>query len=114
MGGVWTYYEGVLYFYDVWANINYGYAGRAARFTRLELLVGAGAGQFGADLIGKQEVNYNWRSFFDDPADQAAVRIGINLYDQHGLTIDEVKFRQAFQREAGYLRTSQEDQYRIP
>ncbi|MXZ19633.1 MAG: hypothetical protein F4Y84_03305 [Caldilineaceae bacterium SB0665_bin_25] len=112
MGGFWTYYEGVLYFYDVWANINCGYAGRAALFTHGELLVGAG--QVGADLIRKQEVNYNWRSYFDDPADQAAVRIGIHLYDQHGLNIDEVKFRQVFQREAGNLRTSQEDEYRIP
>ena len=52
-------------------------------------------------------VDFYWKnglsSNFDDPADQAAVRIGITLYDQYGLNIDEVKFRQAFQREAGNL-----------
>ena len=61
-----------------------------------------------------EQTFYRWRSYFDDPIDQAGIRIGINLYDQHGLNIDEVKFRQVFQGEAGNLRTSQEDQYRIP
>ncbi len=39
------FFEGKVYFYDIWATINYGYAGRAAGFTRDELLKGAGAGQ---------------------------------------------------------------------
>ena len=104
---IWTYYESEYYFYDTWGNINYGYAGRAARFTHDELLRGAGLGQIASDLIGEREINYGWSSNFDDPADQAAVRIGVTLYDQYGLNIDEVKFRQTFQREAGNLLRNQ-------
>ncbi|MCY4412506.1 MAG: polymorphic toxin type 44 domain-containing protein [Caldilineaceae bacterium] len=99
----WTDYGGVTYFYDVWANINYGYAGRAARFTRGELRLGAGLGQIASDLSRGQLWNYDQSSSFDDPADQAAVLIGMNLYDQYGLGIDEDYFGKAFQEEADNL-----------
>ena len=102
----WNYYAGKYYFYDVWANINYGYAGRAAGFTHDELLVGAGMGQIASDLVTDKRLNYGRSSNFDDPADQAAVRIGIALYDQYGqygLNIDEAKFRQAFLNEEKHL-----------
>ena len=46
----WTDYGGVTYFYDVWGNINFGYVGRAARFTHRELLLGAGFGQLLSDV----------------------------------------------------------------
>ena len=101
--GYGNYYGGKSYYYDAWANINYGYAGRAAGFTHEELLKGAGMGQIASDLVTDQTVNYGMSSNFDDPADQAAVRIGMALYDQYGLNIDEDKFRQAFQREARHL-----------
>ncbi len=98
-----TDYGGVAYFYDVWASINFGYAGRAARFTHDELLLGAGLGQIASDLSRGQLWNYDLSSNFDDPADQAAVQIGMTLYDQYGLDIDEDDFGKAFQEEADNL-----------
>ena len=101
--GLGNYYAGKYYFYDVWANINYGYAGRAAGFTRDELLEGAGYGQAASDLIKYQTRNYDSTSNYDDPADQAAVRIGMALYDEPGLNIDKTLFKVAFLREASNL-----------
>ena len=95
-----SYYAGNYYYYDIWANINYGYAGRAAGFSHKELLVGAGVGQIASDR-GKR--HYTKSSNWDDLSDQAAIRIGIALYDGPGLNIDEAKFREAFLREASDL-----------
>ena len=95
-----SHYAGKYYFYDIWANINYGYAGRAAGFSNEELLVGAGVGQIVSD---KGKRLYTKSTNWDDLSDQAAIRIGIALYDDHGLNIDEAKFREAFLTEASDL-----------
>ena len=106
----WQYYENTYYFHDIWANINYGYAGLAAGFTKSELLVTAALGQA---ISRTSKFEYGLKNLFDDPSDQAAIRIGIALYEVHGLNIDEVKFRQAFQQEAGNLTTAG-DEHLIP
>lgn len=91
----------------MWANINYGYAGRVAGFSQVELLVGAGFGQAASDWKGG-EINYGLDSLFDDPADQAAVMIGILLFEKYGLNIDEYAFRDVFSVLSGELRTARE------
>ena len=101
--GYGYHYAGYNYFYDVWANINYGYAGRAGGFTSEALLKGAGSAQAASDLVKYRRLNFDESSHYDDPADQAAIRIGMALYDDHRLNIDEDKFREAFLREASHL-----------
>ena len=103
-----TYYNSyglVSYYYDVWANINYGYAGRAAGFTQKELLRGAGMGQLVSDLKNYHRPQHGKSSNFDDPADQAAVWIGIALYDVYGADITRAAFRQIFMTQSDNLQT---------
>jgi hypothetical protein len=71
---------GVEYKYDVLANIYYGYMGRASGFTTEELLVGAGLAQI---ATGTSDVTFVM-SFFDDPADQAAIWVGMYLWEKYG------------------------------
>jgi hypothetical protein len=56
--------------YDLWSNLHYGYVGREAGFTEVELRAGANA----ADLIGQDRT---------DPGDDVAVRIGTELRAQY-------------------------------
>lgn len=56
--------------YDAWSNIHYGYVGREAGFTGFELRKGADA----VDLVMHQQT---------EPADDVAVRIGIELREQY-------------------------------
>ena len=77
---------------DIWGNIHYGFIGTALGFTSFELLGAAGVAHamdngFQSDLIG---------SNFDDPKDQSAIQMGIYLYTEYGLNIDEAKFWEAF------------------
>jgi len=71
---------GTEYRSDVLANVHFGYVGRASGFSSEELLMGAGVAQV---LSGTSDWSYFW-SCFDDPADQAAISVGIYLYDQYG------------------------------
>lgn len=73
------------YAYDVWSNILFGYNGRAAGFSTAELKSGAGAGQI---VAGTSSSDY-WNSWFDDPRDIAAMEIGIDLWEEHGLDLTE-------------------------
>lgn len=80
------------YLFDVWSNIHYGYVGLAAGFSEGDLLDGAGIAQLMAgtvpdgywrrrlEKIGDADV---FRAL-DDPRDQAAVRVGFELWKAHG------------------------------
>ena len=91
------------YFYDIWSNIHYGYIGRLVGFSQTELKLGAGAAQIVARTSSPEWSSSN----FDDPSDQAAILIGITLYNTHqliaqehdyGITINYDLFWQAFDK----------------
>lgn len=81
-GNDWDMYQKVndtYYRVDIWSNIHYGYVGRASGFTPDELLDGAA---FENKISGVlREGNLSSLSKDDDPSDKAAIKIGIQLYD---------------------------------
>lgn len=90
-GGYSTVGSG-LYSYDIWSNIHYGYVGRATGFSQPELTGGAGVEQIGSDLYNRQWPHQspgadNWLAGWDQPSDNAAIQIGIRLWDQYGLAV---------------------------
>ena len=81
-----------LYYYDIWSNIHYGYVGRASGFSQPELTGGAGIEQFGSDLYNRQWPYQSlgadsWLASWDRPSDNAAIQIGIRLWDQYRLAV---------------------------
>jgi hypothetical protein len=66
---------------DIVANIHFGYVGRASGFSGQDLLWGAGIAQI---MDGNSRVNYVWHRF-DSPYDEAAIKVGIYLYEKYGL-----------------------------
>jgi len=81
--GYGQYVGNETYTFDVWSNIHYGYVGRDCGFSEVELLAGAGYAQIKAGTSGWSY----WSSWFDDPRDQAAIQVGINLYNKQGLSL---------------------------
>jgi hypothetical protein len=81
----WHLYGDMLYYYDVWSNIHYGYVGKAAGFSEAVLLDGAGLEQIGSNLyshkpIRKDRTEKVFLRSFDDSSDRAGIKIGIKLY----------------------------------
>jgi len=118
--GVWLAGSG-WWSYEVAANIHYGFVGIAAGFTDIELLGGAGAAQVYDHFIkprmeGKEpdrDALGTLRTYFDEPEDQAAIKIGIELAywyygrrDRAFITFEEfqAKFREIFRRYASDLK----------
>jgi len=77
------------YKFDIWSNLHYGYIGLSVGFSRWVLKAGAGLAQLKAgtsppgywkrrlDSIGDADV----LAAFDDPDDQAAIVLGMDLWD---------------------------------
>jgi len=100
------------YLFDVFSNIHYGYVGMAAGYPEDVLLDAAGHVQARSEEGGRRVQEFRehhpepkdrhtaylrmgWgERGWDDPADQAAVRLGMHLYGQYGsdLTLDDLKF----------------------
>jgi uncharacterized Zn-binding protein involved in type VI secretion len=57
---------------DIWGNIHYGYVGRAAGISRIDLQAGAHAAQ----IVGSRRL--------DPRRDQEAIKIGMDLWEEHG------------------------------
>jgi len=87
--------------YSVTGNIHYGYVGRAAGFTTLDLHLGAGYAEiidsahaergeqnFCIDILGVRKCGYfnnEWSiTYYDDPWDYNAVQFGSMLFDIFG------------------------------
>ncbi len=86
---------GEWYFYDIVANIHYGYVGRAGGFSTDALLNGAGVAQ----ITSRTSDWSYWWSRFDDPADQAAILVGIYLWEQYrDQDLTEDMLREALRR----------------
>jgi RHS repeat-associated protein len=78
--------------FDIWSNIHYGYVGQAVGFSETELTGGAGIEQIGSDGISGQVPSRsagadNWAAAWDDSSDNAAIQLGISLWNQYGLTV---------------------------
>ncbi|WP_020666913.1 polymorphic toxin type 44 domain-containing protein [Amycolatopsis nigrescens] len=69
-------------YYDIWANIHYGYIGKKAGFNYLELLYGPSANNILEGKGGGQE----------DAGDMAVMRFGIELYKEYPDGITEKQF----------------------
>jgi len=89
----WSTVGGSLYRFDIWSNIHYGYVGAASGFSQAELTGGAGIEQIGSDLVNPDITPHrspgadNWVASWDDPSDNAAIQIGISLWNQYGLSV---------------------------
>jgi RHS repeat-associated protein len=101
--------NGVVYRFDILGNIHYGFVGMAAGFGPLELKAGAGAANFWDNLKNEvyrgKLVSEGWlfRSFADDPSDQAAISVGVELYTRYQLSVTIQRFYEVFSRYAGLL-----------
>ncbi len=62
--------EEVIFYYDIWANVHFGYVGMTGGFSEELLLEGAAVEHMGSNL-GQTK---------DDPSDQVCAEIGIRLY----------------------------------
>lgn len=89
----WHLYGNVLYYYEVWSNLHYGYVGTAAGFSETVLLDGAGLEQIGSDLtrlnIPAKSPSISGLRAWDAPADREAITIGIRLHRQKSGWITE-------------------------
>lgn len=76
-----------LYRWDIWSNIHYGYVGTSIFFSASELIAGAEIANIMANW-GKPLLVYGKA---EDPYDQAAILLGIELWLKHGagLQIDD-------------------------
>lgn len=76
--------SGKLYMYDIWSNIHYGFVGAAVSFTTWELTAGAAVANVISSL-GESLIKYGKA---DDPRDQAAIMLGIDLWAGYGENLE--------------------------
>lgn len=90
--------KALLYNYDIWSNIHYGFVGKYVGFSEFTLINGAGYAQIGDNNKPLDEWK-TWKEYlknriedfgdsdilggFDDPSDQQAIKIGFRLFDKH-------------------------------
>lgn len=67
----------MVYFYDIWSNIHYGYVGLSLGFTESELLTGSAIQQRMQDNDGKT-------SGGDTSDDITCMKIGFKLFHKYG------------------------------
>lgn len=97
--GTWTLDapEGKQYRFDIWGNVHFGFIGRAIGFSADLLLDAAGFAQAISDGKTWQQILPNIRSLraFDQPEDQTAIRVGVDLYEDFGagVTSDNILAR---------------------
>lgn len=103
------------YRFDIWSNIHYGYVGLAAGFSEWDLLSGAGVAQLKQGLKNVPD-GYLKRRFerlgdadvfsaLDDPADQAAIKLGFDLWKKHGANVSAGDILQAVRAASSGLAT---------
>jgi len=109
----WVADGALSYNFDMWSNIHYGFVGRAVGFSAWTLKSGAGAVQVTARTVppGYWDRRFNKigdadvLSAFDDPADQAAIILGMDLFDGKGLGFTEDELRDMIRARSGSLAT---------
>ncbi|MFD4836037.1 PAAR domain-containing protein [Achromobacter sp. NPDC058515] len=91
----WQKYGNFDYFFDIWSNIHYGYAGVALGFSAAELINGAGLAQAAFDAwVKRRQQNHPqngpWPASADDVPDHISIKLGADLYNEvkpHALTV---------------------------
>ncbi|MBT3145203.1 polymorphic toxin type 44 domain-containing protein [Neptunomonas phycophila] len=99
--------------FDIWSNIHYGYVGRSVGFSGWTLKAGAGYAQWAAGTSPKGYWSRRADTFgdadviaaFDDPKDQAAIQIGIALWDSYKLNITSDLLLEALRLNRSSLQT---------
>jgi len=90
--------DGPEYYYDIWANIDFGYLGEASGFSANILLEGAGLEQIGSSIgyalayrdparLPKRAPGVEGLRAWDPPPDQKGIQIGINLWNTYALSV---------------------------
>ncbi len=80
-----------LYYYDIFSNIHYGFIGLEAGFSEDNLLDAAGLAQTGKPLQTLfTDPTGDW-SLLDDPRDQVAIKIGMQLYREEDYMPDRIE-----------------------
>jgi len=96
------------YSYETFANVHYGYVGKAVNFLDFELYSGAGYAQWKdhrgkpgyEERIAKGEVGLH--TYYDEPEDGVGIQIGINVYNN--LATTPRKFCSIFNKFASKLK----------
>lgn len=109
----WVADGAVQYNFDVWSNIHYGFVGRAVAFSAWTLKTGAGGAQVMDRTVppGYWSRRFNkfgdadFLSALDDPADQAAIVLGMDLFDSKGIAVTDADLRDFVRARAGSLST---------
>jgi RHS repeat-associated protein len=96
------------YRWDTWSNIHFGYIGAATGFPINSLLDGAGTEQWWTDtILGRpttEAPGVSGERRFDEPWDQAAIQIGIDLWNTYGLAVKPEHLIHAIQNTPGLLK----------
>lgn len=90
-----------LYMYDIWSNIHYGFVGAAIHFTTWELTTGAKV----ANVLSSRGASLIKYGQADDPRDQAAIMLGIDLWSKYGANLNLDALVSAVQDNAASLST---------
>jgi len=99
----WQQVDDSIYRFDVWTNIHFGYVGSAAGFSEEELLHGAGVAQAIARNSNPDRQPWNPKTW-DDPFDQAAIRLGVKLWHDYGLKLQPADIVKAIRVTPGLAR----------
>ncbi|QTA85832.1 polymorphic toxin type 44 domain-containing protein [Desulfonema magnum] len=113
--GSCDYPERLLYSFDIWSNIHYGYIGLAAGFTEWVLLSGAGFAQKLADTNPPgywkrrlEEIgDADFLAAFDDPHDQQAIKIGFELWKGFKTKVTTKNILDSVRKYSSKLKTKQ-------
>ena len=104
----------MLYNYDIWSNIHYGYVGLAVGFNEWELKNAAGAAQISDNTVPKDKDKgefdrLDFLASFDDPKDQEAIKIGFRLFDDYKLNIKSEHLLKELRNNATKLNTKKHE-----
>lgn len=82
------YTDNILYYYDVWSNLHYGYVGNACGFSDSVLLDGAGLEQIGSNWLrgnsAQRDSSVSGLRAYDNPEDRIAITKGIQMRKSGG------------------------------
>lgn len=77
------YTDNILYYYDVWSNLHYGYVGNACGFSDGVLLDGAGLEQIGSNWLrgnaAQRDRSVSGLRAYDNSEDRIAIAKGIEM-----------------------------------
>lgn len=105
--------SGLRYRFDIWSNVHYGFVGRFIGFSAWLLKAGAGYAQVAAGTVTEGYWSRRFETLgdgdfmaaFDDPLDQAALMVGVDLWDNNRKATTVAQFVAMMRARAGSLAT---------